>query len=85
MGNNVTKKEKNHATNPHTKPTNYHSCTRSLSKRQKIEGMILGSTAWAKLLGKYDSNERAAEILQDMMKTIEEHPNATMTYRMPPQ
>ncbi len=52
---------------------------------KKIEGMILGSTAWAKLLGKYESNERAAEILQDMMKTIEEHPNATMTYRMPPQ
>lgn len=52
---------------------------------KKIEGMILGSTSWAKILGKYDSNERAAAILQDIVKVIEENQNGTMTYRMPQQ
>lgn len=52
---------------------------------KKIEGMILGSTSWAKTLGKYDSNERAAAILQDIVKVIEENQNGTMTYRMPQQ
>ncbi|UYO36037.1 hypothetical protein NF868_02090 [Bacillus zhangzhouensis] len=52
---------------------------------KKIEGMIAGSDTWDKTLGKYDSNDRASEILQDMVKTIEANHNATVTYRMPNQ
>ncbi|GLJ04553.1 hypothetical protein XJ18_01725 [Bacillus pumilus] len=52
---------------------------------KKIEGMIAGSDTWVKTLGKYDSNDRAAEILQDIVKTIEANQDATVTYRMPNQ
>ncbi|APT48513.1 MULTISPECIES: hypothetical protein [Bacillus] len=52
---------------------------------KKIEGMIAGSDTWVKTLGKYDSNDRAAEILQDIVKVIEANQDATVTYRMPNQ
>ncbi|CVN41282.1 hypothetical protein FBF75_16295 [Bacillus sp. S2(2019)] len=52
---------------------------------KKIEGFIAGSDSWVKTLGKYDSNDRASEILQDIVKVIEKNPNGTMTYRMPQQ
>lgn len=52
---------------------------------KKIEGMIAGSDTWVKTLGKYDSNDRASEILQDIVKTIEANQDATVTYRMPNQ
>ncbi|MGF9727247.1 hypothetical protein ABEX00_18335 [Bacillus safensis] len=52
---------------------------------KKIEGMIAGGDTWVKTLGKYDSNDRAAEILQDIVKTIEANQDATVTYRMPNQ
>ncbi|MEW6980978.1 hypothetical protein QQS15_18145 [Bacillus pumilus] len=51
---------------------------------KKIEG-IMGNDSWTKILGKYDSNDRAAEILQDIVKTIEENQCASITYRMPHQ
>ncbi|MEK5336741.1 hypothetical protein NSS92_11980 [Bacillus sp. FSL M8-0166] len=47
--------------------------------------MIEGSDTWVKTLGKYDSNDRASEILQDIVKTIEANQNTTVTYRMPNQ
>ncbi|BBP87251.1 hypothetical protein BsIDN1_08690 [Bacillus safensis] len=47
--------------------------------------MIAGSDTWVKTLGKYDSNDRAAEVLQDIVKTIEANQDATVTYRMPNQ
>ncbi|MCY7707872.1 hypothetical protein P4T38_16665 [Bacillus safensis] len=52
---------------------------------KKIEGMIAGGDTWVKTIGKYDSNDRAAEILQDIVKTIEANQDATVTYRMPNQ
>ncbi|WP_282067612.1 hypothetical protein [Bacillus pumilus] len=52
---------------------------------KKIEGMIEGSDSWIKTLGKYDSNDRASEILQDIVKAIEVNQDATVTYRMPNQ
>ncbi|KIL11849.1 hypothetical protein [Bacillus safensis] len=52
---------------------------------KKIEGMIAGGDTWVKTLGKYDSNDRASEILQDIVKTIEANQDATVTYRMPNQ
>ncbi|KML18966.1 hypothetical protein K3L72_01100 [Bacillus altitudinis] len=51
---------------------------------KKIEG-IMGNDSWTKTLGKYDSSDRAAEILQDIVKVIEKNPNGAMTYRMPQQ
>ncbi|MGD6974907.1 hypothetical protein ACQCU3_12850 [Bacillus altitudinis] len=52
---------------------------------KKIEGMMMGNDSLASILGKYDSNDRASEILQDIVKVIEKNPNGTMTYRMPQQ
>lgn len=52
---------------------------------KKIEGFIAGSDSWVKTLGKYDSNDRASEILQDIVKAIEANQDATVTYRMPNQ
>ncbi|AHL70343.1 hypothetical protein NST15_02435 [Bacillus sp. FSL R5-0820] len=51
---------------------------------KKIEG-IMGNDSWTKTLGKYDSSDRAAEILQDIVKTVEENQGASITYRMPHQ
>lgn len=51
---------------------------------KKIEGVI-GSTSldhWSKVIGKYDSNERALEIVGDIFKKLEET-NGTVTYSMP--
>lgn len=52
---------------------------------KKIEGIISSAALdqWSKVLGKYDSNERALEILKEIFVTIEESSGYTMTYRMP--
>lgn len=50
---------------------------------KKIEGMIVGSDSWIKTIGKYDSNDRASEILQDIVKAIEVNQGGTVIYRMP--
>ncbi|MEK3977977.1 hypothetical protein MKY37_02690 [Psychrobacillus sp. FSL K6-2836] len=52
---------------------------------KKIDGVI-GSTSldhWSKVLGKYESNERALEILEEIFKKIEENNGITVTYAMP--
>ena len=52
---------------------------------KKIDGVI-GSTSldhWSKVLGKYESNERALEILEEIFKKIEENSGITVTYAMP--
>ena len=52
---------------------------------KKIEGVI-GSTSldhWSKVLGKYESNERALEILEEIFKKNEENNGITVTYAMP--
>ncbi|MEC5423507.1 hypothetical protein QGM71_08360 [Virgibacillus sp. C22-A2] len=53
--------------------------------RKKIEGVI-GSTSldhWSKVLGKYESNERALEILNEIFTKIEENNGISVTYTMP--
>ncbi|MFJ5965624.1 hypothetical protein [Bacillus sp. NPDC093026] len=46
---------------------------------------IIGSDSldWNKTLGKYDSNDRATEFLQDIIKAIKENPDSSVTYSMP--
>lgn len=38
---------------------------------------------WSKTLGKYNSNERAIEILKDIFLRIEEGNGISMTFSMP--
>ncbi|MFS0656940.1 hypothetical protein [Bacillus sp. 179-C3.3 HS] len=55
-------------------------------KGKKVEGnMGSDSMDWSKVLGKYDSQDRAAEILQDIVKALEGSQDASVTYRMPKQ
>lgn len=52
---------------------------------KKIEGIIGSATIdhWGKVIGKYDTKERAFEVLQDMFKKIEENDGKLVTYEMP--
>ncbi|WP_226036850.1 hypothetical protein [Aquibacillus saliphilus] len=52
---------------------------------KKIEG-VMGSVSmahWSKNLGKYESNERAIEILNEIFVKIEESNGFSVTYTMP--
>jgi len=52
---------------------------------KKIEGVI-GSASldqWSKVLGKYESHERALEILDEIFKKIEENSGISVAYTMP--
>ncbi|MDW0118558.1 hypothetical protein QTL97_16645 [Sporosarcina thermotolerans] len=52
---------------------------------KKIEGVIEGGAMhhWSKILGKYESNERSLEILNEIFTKIEESNGFSMTYTMP--
>ena len=52
---------------------------------KKIDGVISSTSLdhWSKVLGKYESNERALEILEEIFKKIEENRGSTVTYAMP--
>jgi len=52
---------------------------------KKIEGVIGSSSMdhWSKILGKYESNERALEILAEIFTKIEENSGVFVTYTMP--
>lgn len=52
---------------------------------KKIDGVISSTSLdhWSKVLGKYESNERALEILEEIFKKIEENSGSTVTYAMP--
>ncbi|MFJ7826611.1 hypothetical protein [Psychrobacillus sp. NPDC096623] len=52
---------------------------------KKIEGVIGSATMdhWSKNLGKYESNERALEILNEIYMKIEESNGFSVTYTMP--
>ncbi|PZX02456.1 hypothetical protein C7437_11148 [Psychrobacillus insolitus] len=52
---------------------------------KKIEGVIGSATMdhWSKILGKYESNERALEILDEIFTKIEESNGFSVTYTMP--
>lgn len=52
---------------------------------KKIEG-VMGIAAmdhWAKILGKYESNERALEVRNEILTKIEESNSFFVTYIMP--
>ena len=52
---------------------------------KKIEGVI-GSTTmdhWSKVLGKYETKERAMEVLKEIFMKIEESHGTFVTYTMP--
>ena len=52
---------------------------------KKIEGVI-GSASldhWGKVLGKYESNERALEILNEIFMKIDESNAVSVTFTMP--
>ncbi|MHA6260043.1 hypothetical protein ACXYMX_09010 [Sporosarcina sp. CAU 1771] len=54
-------------------------------KGKYIVGFIESSLMdqWNKTMGKYDSNERALEILKEIFMKMEESTGVTMTYTMP--
>ncbi|WP_078551979.1 hypothetical protein [Bacillus alkalicellulosilyticus] len=54
-------------------------------KGKYIEGVInRGSfTEWSKAIGKYESSERATEILHEIFMKIEEGKGNSITYTMP--
>ncbi|MDL4843111.1 hypothetical protein [Aquibacillus rhizosphaerae] len=54
-------------------------------KGKKIHG-IIGSASldeWSKDLGKYESHERALEILNEIVRKIEENDGISVTFTMP--
>ncbi|ARF12986.1 hypothetical protein [Sporosarcina ureae] len=54
-------------------------------KGKHIVGFIESSLLdqWNKSMGKYESNERAIEILEEIYSRIEESAGASVTYTMP--
>ncbi|MBO0603475.1 hypothetical protein I2483_17560 [Sporosarcina sp. E16_3] len=54
-------------------------------KGKKIKGFVSGSTLdeWSKDLGKYESNERALEVLNEIFMKIEENNGVSTTFVMP--
>lgn len=54
-------------------------------KGKNIVGFIEDSLLdqWNKILGKYESNERALEIISEIFKKIEESSSVSVTYTMP--
>lgn len=54
-------------------------------KGKKIEGVV-GSTTldeWSKVLGRYESNERALEILNEIFMKLEKSNGMFVTFTMP--
>ncbi|AQU80733.1 MULTISPECIES: hypothetical protein [Planococcus] len=54
-------------------------------KGKYIQGFVENSflDQWNKTIGKYESNERAIEILSELFAKIEESPDAAVTFTMP--
>jgi len=52
---------------------------------KKIEGVLGSATMdyWSKNLGKYESTERAIEVLKDIFTKLEESQSISVTYKMP--
>lgn len=49
---------------------------------KKIEGSA-SFDEWSKVLGKYESHERALEVLNEIFMKIEENSGISMTFTMP--
>ncbi|MBR7553987.1 hypothetical protein ACFFJI_04255 [Allobacillus sp. GCM10007491] len=58
-----------------------------LMKGKKIEGIIHWHPMqkWSEIVGKYESAERAQEVLDDIFCTMEESKGHFVTYTMPAQ
>ncbi|MUK89285.1 hypothetical protein GMD78_12975 [Ornithinibacillus sp. L9] len=53
-------------------------------KGKNIEGIIGSSNLdWSKSLGKYESNERALEIVNEIFTKVEESNGISVTFTMP--
>lgn len=52
---------------------------------KKLEGVFGSGLLDVNLLGKYDSKERAEEILREIYTEIEENTHFSVTYSMPEQ
>jgi len=54
-------------------------------KGKKIKGFVSGSNLdeWSKDLGKYESNERALDVLNEIFMKIEENNGISATFVMP--
>ncbi|ALS77392.1 hypothetical protein AUO94_01470 [Planococcus kocurii] len=54
-------------------------------KGKYIQGFVENSflDQWNKTIGKYESNERAIEILSELFAKIEESPGSAVTFTMP--
>jgi len=52
---------------------------------KKIQGVISSTSLdhWSKVMGKYESNERALEILDEIFTQIKESSGISVTYSMP--
>jgi len=52
---------------------------------KKIEGVLGSATMdyWSKTLGKYETTERAIEVLKDIFTKLEESQSIFVTYTMP--
>ncbi|MFB9973969.1 hypothetical protein FPQ10_06840 [Allobacillus sp. SKP2-8] len=58
-----------------------------LIKGKKIEGIIQWHPLqkWSEIVGKYDSEERAQAVLDDIFRVVEESNGHFVTYTMPEQ
>ncbi|TRZ39713.1 hypothetical protein CEQ21_01855 [Niallia circulans] len=54
-------------------------------KEVSVEGkkIVGNSNEWNKVLGKYDSNERSLDILNEIFTKIQENSGVSVTYSMP--
>ncbi len=56
-------------------------------KGKHVEGFVENSLLdqWNKVMGKYDSNERALEVLTEIFSKIDQSDGAAVTFTMPEQ
>lgn len=56
-------------------------------KGKYVEGFVENSLLdqWNKVMGKYDSNERALEVLTEIFSKIDQSAGAAVTFTMPEQ
>lgn len=52
---------------------------------KKIEGVFSSGLLDSNILGKYESKERAAEVLSEIFTKMEENTNFSVTFTMPEQ
>lgn len=65
--------------------TSFLNVREVIVKGKIVEGVIDRSflSEWSKVLGTYDSNERAVQIVKEIYNKVEECKNSTITFSMP--